>query len=76
MFGAFVSCFVTFLAVLTYFLLTRQAPLDTMSASLLGQIATRKEWLAVLNDLPELSETNGRIPAFFCELKYPLTMQR
>ena len=65
--GAFVSCFVTFLAVLAYFLLTRQAPLETMSANLLGQITTRKEWLAVLKDLPELSETNGRIPAFFCE---------
>ena len=65
--GAFVSCFVTFLAVLAYFLLTRQATLDTMLSNLLGQIATRKEWLAVLKDLPEISETNGRIPAFFCE---------
>jgi hypothetical protein len=32
----------------------------------LGKLATRPEWLAALDSLPDLTATDGKIPSFFC----------
>ena len=42
-----------------------------MARNQLGVLASRAEWQAALNELPDLAATKGRIPSFFFAHGHP-----
>lgn len=51
---------------LAFFLLHTSRNMAPAPRNPLGVLASREEWLPILEGLPDLTETSGRIPAFFC----------